>query len=57
MEVTRTQIRIPKDISDWIKLEAKRDNRSMNAKLVQLLSEARDEKLKASVASNGVISE
>ncbi len=57
MEVTRTQIRIPKDISDWIKLEAKRDNRSMNAKLVQILSEARDEKLKASVASNGVISE
>lgn len=57
MEVTRTQIRIPKDISDWIKLEAKRDNRSMNAKLVQILSEARDEKLKASVANNGVISE
>lgn len=39
MEVIRTQVRIPKEIVDWLKLEAKQDNRSMNAKLVQILEQ------------------
>lgn len=46
MDVVRTQVRIPKEIIDWLKLEAKQDNRSMNAKLVQILEQGKEYQLK-----------
>lgn len=39
MEVTRTQVRIPSDLMDWLKQQAKEQNRSMNAQLVEMLSQ------------------
>lgn len=50
MEVIRTQVRIPKEIVDWLKLEAKQDNRSMNAKLVQILEQSREDQMKGRTA-------
>lgn len=50
MEVIRTQVRIPKEIIDWLKLEAKQDNRSMNAKLVQVLKRCKEDQLKGAAA-------
>ncbi|SFL72079.1 CopG-like RHH_1 or ribbon-helix-helix domain-containing protein, RHH_5 [Halopseudomonas pachastrellae] len=37
-QVTRTQVRIPTDLMDWLKEQAKQQNRSMNAQLVELLN-------------------
>lgn len=37
-EVTRTQVRIPTDLMEWLKEQAKQQNRSMNAQLVELIS-------------------
>ncbi len=39
MEVTRTQVRIPADLMDWLKQQAKEQNRSMNAQLVEMLAQ------------------
>lgn len=41
MEVTRTQVRIPADLMDWLKQQAKEQNRSMNAQLVEMLAQLR----------------
>ncbi len=37
-QVTRTQVRIPADLMEWLKEQAKKQNRSMNAQLVELIS-------------------
>lgn len=37
MEVTRSQYRIPKEISDWLKKRAQRNKRSMNGEMVSIL--------------------
>lgn len=36
--VTRTQVRIPEDLMSWLKEQAKAQNRSMNAQLVEVIS-------------------
>lgn len=36
-QVTRTQVRIPNELMEWIKQQAKEQNRSMNGQLVELL--------------------
>lgn len=41
MEVSRTQVRIPTDLMDWLKEQAKQQNRSMNSQLVELLAQVR----------------
>ncbi|WP_275629023.1 Arc family DNA-binding protein [Pseudomonas sp. 273] len=38
-QMTRTQVRIPSDLMDWVKQQAKEQNRSMNSQLVELLSQ------------------
>ncbi|PWU30742.1 transcriptional regulator [Pseudomonas sp. RW407] len=38
-QMTRTQVRIPSDLMDWVKQQAKEQNRSMNSQLVDLLSQ------------------
>lgn len=40
-EMTRTQIRIPKQLAEWLKAEAASQSRSMNGQLVALLKEAK----------------
>lgn len=50
MDVVRTQVRIPKEIIDWLKLEAKQDNRSMNSQLVQTLKRCKEKQLQGSAA-------
>lgn len=41
-EVWRGQVRMPKVISDWIQTEAKKNFRSTNAEIVELLKEAKN---------------
>lgn len=38
-EISRTQVRFPCDIMDFLKLTAKQEGRSMNSLLVQVLRE------------------
>lgn len=38
-QITRTQVRIPDDLMEWVKQQAKQQNRSMNAQLVVFLSQ------------------
>lgn len=38
-QITRTQVRIPSDLMDWVRQQAKEQNRSMNSQLVELLSQ------------------
>lgn len=40
--VTRTQVRIPEDISEWLKHKAKDQYRSMNAEIVKILQERKE---------------
>lgn len=37
--MTRTQVRIPDDLMEWVKQQAKQQNRSMNAQLVAFLNQ------------------
>lgn len=41
MKVTRTQVRIPTDLLEWVKRQAKDQNRSMNAQLIEILEQER----------------
>ncbi|WP_082936727.1 Arc family DNA-binding protein [Pseudomonas citronellolis] len=44
-QMTRTQVRIPSDLMDWVKQQAKEQNRSMNSQLVELLSQLKRQAL------------
>jgi len=39
--LSRTQVRFPGELMDWLKQQAKEQNRSMNAQLVEILKQAR----------------
>ena len=36
-EIFRTHVRIPKDLADWLKQQAKEHHRSMSGELVEIL--------------------
>ncbi|OPD86815.1 hypothetical protein AO955_31310 [Pseudomonas aeruginosa] len=36
-EIMRTQVRIPRDLMEWLKQQAKEQSRSMNGQLVEVL--------------------
>lgn len=38
-QVARTQVRIPFELMEWLKQQAKEHNRSMNSELVELLAQ------------------
>jgi len=40
---TRTQVRFPSDIHRWLTERAKQNDRSMNAELVRILRETKEE--------------
>ncbi len=40
-QMTRTQVRIPRDIAEWLKIQAREQSRSMNGQLVELLKQAK----------------
>lgn len=42
IESWRGQVRVPKPISDWVKDQAQKNFRSMNAEIVELLRSAKD---------------
>lgn len=42
-QVTRTQVRIPTALMDWVKKQAKQENRSMNSQLVVLLEQVKSQ--------------
>ncbi|MCV4285112.1 Arc family DNA-binding protein [Pseudomonas capsici] len=37
----RTQVRFPGELMDWVKHQAKEQNRSMNAQLVEIIKQAK----------------
>lgn len=39
---TRTQVRIPSDVHQWLIERARRNDRSMNAELVRILRETKE---------------
>lgn len=39
MDVVRTQVRLPADLVEWLKAQAKEQRRSMNGQLVEVLIE------------------
>lgn len=46
-EQQRTQVRIPRELMEWLKETAKDQSRSMNGQLVELLKQARREQAHA----------
>ena len=38
----RTQIRLPKGLADWLKSQARTQNRSMNGQLIEFLKQERE---------------
>lgn len=38
-ETLRTQVRLPRELADWLKAQAKANRRSMNGQLVEILEE------------------
>ncbi|KAA0995435.1 Arc family DNA-binding protein [Pseudomonas sp. ANT_J12] len=40
-ELSRTQVRFPVELMEWIKQQAREQNRSMNAQLVEIIQQAR----------------
>ncbi|WP_435631504.1 Arc family DNA-binding protein [Carnimonas bestiolae] len=38
----RTQLRLPMELSEWLKAEAKKEGRSMNAQIVWITKKARE---------------
>lgn len=38
-QIARTQVRIPSELMEWLKQQAKEHNRSMNSELVDLLAQ------------------
>ena len=45
-ELLRTQVRFPGDLMEWVKQQAKEQNRSMNAQLIEILQQAKGRKKK-----------
>ncbi|WP_353844534.1 Arc family DNA-binding protein [Thiothrix sp.] len=43
MKSIQTQVRLPVELHNWVKNQAKKDNRSMNGELVHFLEKAREE--------------
>ncbi|WP_144573326.1 Arc family DNA-binding protein [Azomonas agilis] len=41
MKLARTQVRIPTELMAWLKEQAKEQNRSMNAQLVEILAQTK----------------
>lgn len=41
MELARTQVRIPTELMAWLKEQAREQNRSMNAQLVEILAQTK----------------
>lgn len=39
--VSRTQVRFPGDLMEWLKQHAREQNRSMNAQLVEIIAQAK----------------
>lgn len=39
---SRTQVRLPEEISEWLKHRAKTQDRSMNAEIVRILRERKE---------------
>ncbi|ULL06631.1 Arc family DNA-binding protein [Pseudomonas putida] len=42
--LTRTQVRFPGELMDWLKQQAKDQGRSMNAQLVEIIRQAKGER-------------
>lgn len=40
-DTMRTQVRIPKELAEWLKQKAKENHRSMNGQLVEFLEQQR----------------
>ncbi len=40
-ELSRTQVRFPGDLMDWLKQQAREQTRSMNAQLVEIVKQAK----------------
>lgn len=40
-ETVRSQVRLPVDLWDWLKVKAKRENRSLNGQIAEIIKEAR----------------
>lgn len=40
-EMLRSQIRLPKEIADWLKKQARNQSRSMNGQLIEVLKNAK----------------
>ncbi|MFK4075219.1 Arc family DNA-binding protein [Ectopseudomonas khazarica] len=38
-QMTRTQIRLPSELMEWVKQQARDQNRSMNSQLVEILTQ------------------
>lgn len=38
-QLARTQVRIPSELMEWLKQQAREHNRSMNSELVELLTQ------------------
>ncbi len=38
-DMARTQVRIPVEMMEWLKLKAKENHRSMNGQLVEMLAQ------------------
>lgn len=41
MKMSRTQVRMPEELMDWLKQKAKENHRSMNGQLVEFLEQQR----------------
>ena len=40
-ELARTQVRFPSELMEWLKQQAREQNRSMNAQLVEIIQQAK----------------
>lgn len=40
-ELARTQVRFPGELMEWLKQQAKEQNRSMNAQLIEIIQQAK----------------
>ena len=50
---TRTQVRFPTDIHQWLTERARRNDRSMNAELVRILRETKEKEAEEHRPSEG----
>jgi predicted HicB family RNase H-like nuclease len=50
---TRTQVRFPSDIHRWLTERARQNDRSMNAELVRILRETKEQEVTEQKSSEG----